>query len=137
MVYRTSQVCSPLQKNNCHLTVERRALKAKAFETYSQIPQIMQITKESLKRCIDDVKMWKMMFMRLDYLRMNFLLERLSAERGGESRQNLVDVAREILDMIVFLWLERDRSGHRHYDYDYVVSEFITTLSSSRKKFEK
>ena len=86
------------------------------------IPQIMQITKESLKLCNDDVKMWKLTFMRLDYLRMNFLIERLSVERGGESKQKLVDIAREILDMTVFLWLERDRSGHRHYDYDYIVS---------------
>jgi hypothetical protein len=82
----------------------------------------MQITKESLKLCSEDVKMWKLMFMRLDYLRMNFLLERLSAERGGEGRQKLVDVAREILDMVVFLWLERDRSGRRYYDYDYIIS---------------
>jgi hypothetical protein len=97
-------------------------LKLKAQETYSHIPQITQITKEGLKLYNDDVKMWKLMFMRLDYLRMNFLIERLSVERGGESRQKLVDVAREILDMTVFLWLERDRSGHRHYDYDYIVS---------------
>jgi hypothetical protein len=96
-------------------------MKLKAQETYSNIPQIMQITKDSLKLCNDDVKMWKLMFMRPEYLRMNFLLERLSAERGGESRQKLVDVAREILDMIVFLWLERKRSGHRHYDYGYIV----------------
>jgi hypothetical protein len=97
-------------------------LKLKAQETYSHIPQIMQITKESLKLCSEDVKMWKLMFMRLDYLRMNFLLKRLSAERGGEGRQKLVDVAREILDMVVFLWLERDRSGRRYYDYDYIIS---------------
>jgi len=62
------------------------------------------------------------MFMRLDYLRMQFLLERLSVERGGESKQKLVDLAREIVDMIVFLWLERDRTGNRYYDYDYIVS---------------
>jgi hypothetical protein len=97
-------------------------LKLKAQETSSHIPQIMQITKESLNLCSEDVKMWKLMFIRLDYLRMNFLLKRLSAERGGESRQKLVDVAREILDMVVFLWLERDRSGHRYYDYDYIAS---------------
>jgi len=118
----TCQVCS-------HYTILTfahllsRTLKLKAEETYSHIPQITQITKKSLKLCNDDVKMWKLTFMRLDYLRMNFLIERLSVERGGESRQKLLDVAREILDMTVFLWLERDRSGHRHYDY-----EFMTTL---------
>ena len=99
----------------------KRALKIKAFETYSKIPQILQVTKESLRLIQDDIKMWNLIFIRLGYLRIQFLLERLSAERGGESRQNLVDVAREIVDMIVFLWLERDRYGHCHYDYDYIV----------------
>ncbi|KAE9370015.1 hypothetical protein N431DRAFT_344468 [Stipitochalara longipes BDJ] len=108
--------------NSCQWSMERvRGLKIKAFEIYSKIPHVLQVTKESLKLIKDDIKMWKLMFMRLDYLRMQFLLERLSAERGGESRQKLVDVAREIVDMIVFLWLERDRCGYRHYDYDYII----------------
>ena len=100
-------------------------MKIKAFETYSQIPLILQVTKESLRLIKDDMKMWNLIFMRLDYLRMQFLLERLSAERGGESRQKLVDVAREIADMIVFLWLERDRYSHLQYNFDYIVRKIV------------
>ena len=68
--------------------------------------------------------MWKLIFIRTDYLRIQFFLERLSSERGNDSKQKLVDVAREMLDMIVFLWLERDRSNLSYFDYDYVVGAF-------------
>jgi hypothetical protein len=68
--------------------------------------------------------MWRLMFIRTDYLRIQFFLERLSSERGTDSKQKLVDVAREMLDMIVFLWLERDRSNLSHFDYDYIVGDF-------------
>jgi len=47
--------------------------------------------------------MWKLMFIRLEYLRTDFFLERLSTERDKESRQNLIDAAQEIMHMIVFL----------------------------------
>lgn len=61
------------------------------------------------------------MLARFDYLRMNFLLERLSTEREGTSRRTLLEVAREMLDLTVFLWLERDRSANRKHDYDFNV----------------
>ncbi len=43
------------------------------------------------------------MHIRLDYLRIHFLLEKLSAEWGNESKQKLVDVAQGILDMVLFV----------------------------------
>lgn len=67
--------------------------------------------------------MWRLMAARFDYLRINFLLERLSSERGGASKRKLLEVAREMLDLTVFLWLERDRSANRKHDYDYMVGE--------------
>lgn len=62
---------------------------------------------------------------RFDYLRINFLLERLSSERGGASKRKLLEVAREMLDLTVFLWLERDRVANRKHDYDSMVREQI------------
>ncbi len=58
-----------------------------------------------------------------DYLRINFLLKCLSSERVGASKRKLLEVAREMLDLTVFLWLERDRSANRKHDYDYIVCE--------------
>jgi len=80
------------------------------------------------------VKVWKLIFIRTDYLRILFFLERLSSERGNDSKQKLVDVAREMLDMIVFLWLERDRSNLSYFDYDYVVGDF--NMLPSVNKFQ-
>lgn len=60
---------------------------------------------------------------RFDYLRINFLLARLSTERGGASIGKLLEVAREMFDLTAFLWLERDRSANRKHDYDYMVDE--------------
>jgi hypothetical protein len=46
---------------------------------------------------------------------------------GNESKQKLVDVAREIMDIVLFSWLERDRAAFRHlHDYDYIVSAKIS-----------
>jgi hypothetical protein len=59
--------------------------------------------------------------MRFDRLRIDFLLERLSTEKAGESKRNLFKVARDMLDLVVFLWLERDRFGNMKHDYDFVV----------------
>jgi len=73
--------------------------------------------------CKDEKLMWRLMTVRFDYLRINFLLERLSSERGRASKRKLLEVAREMLDLTVFLWLERDRSAGRKRDYDYIVGE--------------
>ncbi len=51
------------------------------------------------------------MFARLDYLRIHFLLERLAVERGHENKQILLDVSREIVAMVTFIWLQRDRTA--------------------------
>jgi hypothetical protein len=96
-------------------------LKRKTEEIYTHIPSIFKITKDLLMEMDDDWLMWRFLFGRLDYLRIHFLLERLSHERGHESKQRLLEVAREMVDFIVFLWLQRDRSVGRHYDLDYVV----------------
>src|ERR1700710_1822914 len=95
------------------------ALKARAHEMYSKAPLQLQIYKKDLLKCESDQAMWRLLCGRLDWLRMNFLLERLLTERGGVSKQDLLEVAREMLDLIVFLWLERDRSQSRQHDYDF------------------
>lgn len=74
--------------------------------------------------------MWRLLFGRLDYLRIYFLLERLCVERGGESKQALLDVSREIVDLVVFIWLQRDRSEGRHHDFDYIVSSHLPSSLS-------
>jgi hypothetical protein len=98
-------------------------LKSRTQDAYSKFPKHLQVSKADLIVCKDDQLMWRLMMARFDWLRMNFLLERLSTEREGTSRRTLLEVAREMLDLTVFLWLERDRSSTRKHDYDFIVSE--------------
>ncbi len=84
------------------------------------------ITKEFLASIESVDRMWRLMFARLDHLRIHFLLERLAVERGHENRQKLLDVSRETVAMVTFIWLQRDRTAGRYHDFDYIVgSSFL------------
>ena len=101
-----------------------RDLKLRTREMHSNFPVQLQVSKADLNDCADDKIMWRLLCGRLDYLRLNFLLERLSTERGGAGKNQLFEVAREMLDLIVFLWVQRDRTMDRVHDYDYMVYHF-------------
>ena len=102
--------------------VRSSELKSRTRDSYAKFPRQLQVSKADLIACRDGQLMWRLMMARFDYLRINFLLERLSSEKGGQSKRNLLEVAREILDLTVFLWLERDRATTRKHDYDWIVS---------------
>lgn len=69
------------------------------------------------------------MMMRFDRLRINFLLERLATEKGGGHKGELFQVAREMLDLVVFFWIQRDRFANLKHDHDFVVSDRQTAVS--------
>ncbi|TVY46684.1 hypothetical protein LOCC1_G004116 [Lachnellula occidentalis] len=108
--------------NQEQFSMERvSALKKKAYEIYTHVPGVLYVTKESLADMESDFLMWRFLFGRLDYLRIHFLLERLSHERGNEGKQRLLEVAMEIVDLTIFIWLQRDRSVGQHCNYDYII----------------
>jgi hypothetical protein len=84
-------------------------LKVKTAETYAKVPVVMNVTKEGLLNAESDFIAWRLLFARIDHLRIQFLLERLSSERGQESQTKLLEIARTMVDLVVFLWLQRDR----------------------------
>lgn len=98
-------------------------LKSRTRDSYSKFPKQLQVFKKDLISCKDYKLMWLLMMARFDYLRIKLLLARLSSERGRANKSKLLEVARELLDLTVFLWLERDRSANIKHDYDYVVDE--------------
>lgn len=66
-------------------------LKTRAHEVYSKVPPQLHIHKRLLSSSKDDqVTRWRLLCDRLDWLRMNFLIERLLTERGGVSKRDLV-----------------------------------------------
>lgn len=98
-------------------------LKSRTRDSYSKFPKQLRVSKADIIACKDEKLIWFLLMARFDYLRINFLLGRLSSERGGASNQKLLEVAREMLDLMVFLWLERDQSMDRKHDYDFIVGE--------------
>ena len=84
-------------------------MRLKTEETYAKVPMMINVTKEGLLKAESDFIAWRLLFARIDHLRIQFLLERLSVERGRESQEKLLDIARTMVDLVVFLWLQRDR----------------------------
>ena len=58
-------------------------LKSRTRDSYLKFSKQLQVSKKDLIACKDDKLIWQLMMARFDYLRINFLLERLSVERGG------------------------------------------------------
>jgi hypothetical protein len=48
-------------------------------------------------------------------------LEQLSIKRANANQQQLLDIAREMLELTVYMWVERDRFIERQYDYDWMI----------------
>jgi len=97
------------------------SLKVRAERTYAQIPFLRNVTKDIICNSEPNYLMWRRFWSRLDYLRIHFLLERLSVERGQESKQKLLDVSREMVDLTALVWLQRDDRLSKHYCDDYTV----------------
>lgn len=49
------------------------------------------------------------------------LLERLAYKHSFLSGQSMVDCAREMLELTVMLWVQRDRFVEHHHDYDWML----------------
>ncbi|RDW92202.1 hypothetical protein BP5796_01596 [Coleophoma crateriformis] len=64
---------------------------------------------------------WTRLSLRFRYLNCCLLLEQLWTKRGNADKQPLLDVAREMLELTVFMWTERDQFRDRHYDYDFMI----------------
>lgn len=99
---------------------DRSSIKQKLRNDFTKLPATLT-RKKAISECKSDHVMWSLLTGRLDYLRINFLVERLLTERGGTGKGDLLELAREMLDLVVFIWLERDRSRYHQHDYDFMV----------------
>lgn len=101
---------------------EGSEMKRRYRELQAQWPSQILPTKVDINSCTSEVRLWTMIVGRLDNLPISFLLERLSAERGNGNRQELLDTANEMLELTVYVWVQRDRLRTYQHDYDYMVS---------------
>ncbi|KAL2061076.1 hypothetical protein VTL71DRAFT_9128, partial [Oculimacula yallundae] len=68
-----------------------------------------------------DRKFWRRLCLRLIMLEYRLLLERLAHKEGFLSGQSMVDCAREMLELTVLLWVQRDRFTEHHHDFDWML----------------
>ncbi|KAL5316827.1 hypothetical protein ACEPPN_015878 [Leptodophora sp. 'Broadleaf-Isolate-01'] len=68
-----------------------------------------------------DRKFWRRLCLRLIMLEHRLLLERLAHKEGFLDGQSMVDCAREMLELTVLLWVQRDRFTEHHHDFDWML----------------
>lgn len=54
-------------------------------------------------------------------LEYRLILERLAHKNGTRNGQSMIDCAREMLEHVVLLWVQRDRFVEKHCDYDWML----------------
>lgn len=91
-------------------------------DTYDSFPPMLKLSRIGDSRPKENIMWWRQINIRLAYLRNHFLLDRLSVKHNQLDTQILLNVAREMLELSVLIWLERDRFVERHKDYDWMVS---------------
>lgn len=93
-------------------------LKRRSDEAHNSFPQWLHLTKEIPP---SNSLQWTRLILRLRHLHCSMLMEQLSVKRVHANQQLLLDIAREMLELTVYLWVERDRFIERHYDYDWMI----------------
>jgi hypothetical protein len=91
-------------------------------ETYSTFPDfIIWKPNDATSKTLSDNMFWKRLTLRLIRLEHQLLLERLAYKQGLYDGQSMVDCAREMLELTVLIWVQRDRFSEHHHDYDWML----------------
>jgi hypothetical protein len=64
---------------------------------------------------------WNTLTLRLTFLEHRLLLERLAHKQNILGGQSMVDCAREILELVVLIWVQRDRFVEHQHDFDWML----------------
>lgn len=70
---------------------------------------------------INNDTLWVKICGRLRHLQNRFLLERMAIKHGKKNGQDLLDVSKESMSLVLMIWTHRDRFVGRHYSYDWMV----------------
>ena len=105
---------------------------------YEQLPSTLLYRPEDiLDRNVPRHLLFGALFVRLGHLQNLFLLERLLVKCGDTSGQDLLDIAKEMLGLIVGIFKHRDCFRGLETDFEWLVRDLppvsisISILSSS------
>ncbi|RFU35705.1 hypothetical protein B7463_g679, partial [Scytalidium lignicola] len=94
----------------------------KTNQVYADFPSFVRLCKgDTTSPCISDQVLFSKLGIRLEYLEVNLLLERLASKAGITNGQAMIDSAREMLELTVLFWVQRDRFIERHSDFDWLL----------------
>jgi hypothetical protein len=103
-----------------------RNLLRRVDETYFSFPHFIRWNNDVLKEDLSEQVFLKRLALRQQMLEHKLLLERLAYKRNLLDGQSMVDCAREMLELTVLLWVQRDRLVAHHHDYDVSLEESFT-----------
>ena len=107
--------------NPSDATGERiEALIARLEATYASFPECIKLNLHGLDPGPDWAWIYRLC-LRLDVLEYRLILERIAHKNGYRNGQSMVDCAREMLEHVVLLWVQRDRFVEKHCDYDWML----------------
>lgn len=91
----------------------------KLEKTYESFPPFIHWASELLTSSeVSDQAIFRRLSLRLQMLEHRLLLERLAYKQGLLDGQSMVNCAREMLELTVLIWVQRDRFVEHHHDYD-------------------
>jgi len=95
---------------------------ARIENTYNAFPDFLKFHMADVSNPeISDFKVWLRLCGRLMMLEHRLLLERLAFKQNILDGQSMVDCAREMLELTVLIWVQRDRFIEHHHDYDWML----------------
>ena len=94
----------------------------KLERTYQSFPTFIHWDSELIASSeVSDQSIFRRLSLRLQMLEQRLLLERLAYKQGILDGQSMVNCAREMLELTVLIWVQRDRFVEHHHDYDVCV----------------
>ena len=91
-------------------------------QTYNSFPHYLKFNMADVSNPeVSDPKLWMRVSLRLIILEHRLLLERFAFKQNILDGQSMVDCAREMLELTVLLWVQRDRFIEHHHDYDWIL----------------
>jgi hypothetical protein len=104
---------------NLNAVIDRsRYLSDRVDQTYASFPPFMHWNINMIGVEEDDEICYNKLSVRLHALELKLLLNRMAYKHNLQNGQELVDCARELLELVVSLWVQRDRFVAHHHDYD-------------------
>lgn len=102
-------------------------LKARSHSIHGQFPASIVYRHEEASALFDSegsssmLPVVTLLRLALDHLQTHFLLERLALKHGQTDNRSLIDISREILQLTLVLWTQRDRFQAKRYNLEWMV----------------